>query len=157
MPWAGLLLASGVARSPFRTAIREGFRMAAMATGSPVTTAEELLRLTSGTWRYELVRGELRTMTPSGHVHRRVAALVAARLVSFVEEHVLGVVYGAETGFILSRTPDTVRAPDAAFVTRARLDATPLSDEGYFPGALDLAVEVLSPSDRPTEIDEKIG
>lgn len=120
-------------------------------------TADALLRLPRGGARYELVEGVLRTMTPSGHVHGKVAARVAARLVSFVEKHDLGLAYGAETGFMLRRSPDTVRAPDAAFVTAARLSATALSPHGYFPGAPDLAVEVTSPSDTKSELDEKIA
>lgn len=120
-------------------------------------TAEALLLLPRGSARYELVRGELQTMTPSGHVHGKVAARIAARLVAFVEQYDLGLAYGAETGFILRRSPDTVRAPDAAFVTAARLAATPLSPQGYFPGAPDLAVEVTSPSDTNTEVEEKVA
>ncbi|MGH9385743.1 MAG: Uma2 family endonuclease [Vicinamibacterales bacterium] len=128
-----------------------------MATGSRLMTADQLLLLPRGGTRHELVKGELRTMTPSGHVHGKVAARVAARLVSFVEEHDLGLAYGAETGFILRRSPDTVRAPDAAFVTAARLAAMSLSPHGYFPGAPDLAVEVTSPSDTRGEVDEQVA
>lgn len=68
-------------------------------------TAEELLRLPSGQWRYELVQGELRRMSPSGHVHGKVAMRIGSRLAVFVDEHRLGETYGAETGFILSRDP----------------------------------------------------
>ena len=116
--------------------------MAPMATGSRLMTADELIRLPRGTWRYELVRGELRQMSPSGHVHGKVAAHVLGRLMPFVEEHNLGETYAAETGFFLRRNPDTVRAPDVAFVTAAKLAATTLSAEGFFPGAPDLAVVV---------------
>ena len=130
--------------------------MAAMATGS-LTTADELLHLPRGRARYELVRGELRTMSPSGHVHGKTAARVAHWLVAFVEEHRLGLAYGAETGFLLRRAPDTVRAPDAAFVTAARLASTALSPNGYFPGAPDLAVEVVSPSDRDGDVTAKVN
>lgn len=72
---------------------------------------------------------------------------IGARLASFVEEHGLGVVYAAETGFILRRNPDTVRAPDAAFLTNATLERIAPTGPGYFPGAPDLAIEVLSPDD----------
>jgi Uma2 family endonuclease len=68
--------------------------------------------------RYELVRGELRTMTPAGHPHRRIAWPLAQH----VEERGLGIVYAAETGFLLARDPDTVRAPGAAFVRRERVE-----------------------------------
>ncbi len=129
--------------------------MARMATESGVTTAEELIRLPSGQWRYELVDGVLRQMTPAGHTHGRIAARIGARLTAFVDEHDLGATYAAETGFILRRSPDTVRAPDASFVTNARLQTAELSARGYFPGAPDLAVEVLSPDDSHSEVEEK--
>jgi Uma2 family endonuclease len=120
-------------------------------------TADELIRLPRGRWRYELVRGELRQMTPAGHVHGRVAADVLIRLGAFVREHRLGATYAAETGFYLRRNPDTVRAADASFVAAARLASMALSPDGYFPGAPDLAIEVISPSDTYTEVDEKVG
>jgi Uma2 family endonuclease len=126
-----------------------------MATESTVTTAEELIRLPSGPGRHELVDGVLRRMTPAGHVHGRVAARIGAMLTTFVHEHGLGATYAAETGFILRRSPDTVRAPDASFVTTARLAVLEFSPSGYFPGAPDLAVEVLSPDDSHSEVEKK--
>ena len=63
--------------------------------------------------------------------------------------------FGAETGFKLTTNPDTVRAPDAAFVSKANIPAD-LSEKGYWPGAPDLAVEVVSPNDTSGEVDEKI-
>jgi Uma2 family endonuclease len=72
----------------------------------------------------------------------------------YVRTHRLGHVCGAETGFRIARTPDTVRAPDVAFIRRERQGATPSSD-GFFEGAPDLAVEVLSPGDTVFEVDEK--
>lgn len=128
-----------------------------MATQSGPMTAEALLRLPRGTWRYELVNGELRRMTPAGHTHGKVAARVAARLGPFVEERRLGEVYAAETGFILAKSPDTVRAPDAAFVAAARLASMNLSAAGYFPGAPDFAFEVMSPSDTERELRAKVA
>ncbi|PZS14269.1 MAG: hypothetical protein DLM64_01905 [Solirubrobacterales bacterium] len=65
-----------------------------------------------------------------------------------------GVTFGAETGFLLARDPDTVRAPDAAFVSAERADAVGRT-ERYWPGAPDLAVEVLSPSDSFREVEAK--
>ncbi len=121
--------------------------MTPMTAGSRVTTAEELLHLRGGAWRHELVKGEPRQMSPSGHVHGKVVARLGARLTLFVEAHRLGETYGADTGFLLSRDPDTVRAPDAAFVTAATLASRSPADQGFFPGAPDLAVEVTSPSD----------
>lgn len=70
------------------------------------------------------------------------------------EAHGLGDVVGPDTGFVLSRDPDTVRSPDIAFVRAARVPAD--RPKGFFPGAPDLAVEVLSPSDAMSEVEEKV-
>ena len=118
-------------------------------------TAEELLRMPDDGFRYELVRGELRRMTPAGNVRGRVAMSFAWRLARHVEENRLGTVYAAETGFRLATDPDTVRAPDVAFVSRERVEAVG-EVEGYWPGAPDLAVEVISPNDSHVEVEEKV-
>ena len=118
-------------------------------------TAEELIRIPDDGFRYELVRGELRRMTPAGNVHGRVAMNVALPLAQYVKAHNLGIVYAAETGFRLATDPDTVRAPDVAFVSRERVEAVG-EVEGYWPEAPDLAVEVISPNDSHVEVEEKI-
>lgn len=118
-------------------------------------TADELLRMPDDGRRYELVRGELRTMTPAGHTHGRVAMRLSWPLAQYVEANGLGVVYAAETGFLLARDPDTVRAPDVAFVRRERVEMVG-DAEGYWPGAPDLAVEVISPSDAYAEVESKV-
>jgi Uma2 family endonuclease len=118
------------------------------------TTAEELLRMPDDDCRYELVRGELRKMTPAGNKHGYITMNLSGPLHRHVKEKGLGRVYTAETGFLLARNPDTVRAPDAAFVSRVRLEEAG-EVEGYWPGAPDLAVEVISPSDVHTEVVEK--
>ncbi len=118
-------------------------------------TAEELLRIPNDGFRYELVRGELRRMTPAGNVHGRVAMNFAWPLAQYVRAHDLGTVYAAETGFRLATDPDTVRAPDVAFVSRERIEAVG-EVEGYWPGAPDLAVEVISPDDSHVEVEEKV-
>jgi len=72
-------------------------------------TAAELLELPSGMGkRYELVRGELRVMSPSGWRHGKVVSRLNAKLASFVEQHDLGIVFGAETGFLLASDPTDV-------------------------------------------------
>lgn len=93
-------------------------------------------------------------MSPAGGEHGAIAGTLAAVIVSFVKRNRLGIVFGAETGFLLGRDPDTVRAPDVAFIRRERVPAEGLP-AGYWPGAPDLAVEVLSPGDSIREIDEK--
>ena len=122
-----------------------------MSTHAVATTAEELLKLPTGEGkRYELIAGELRVMCAAGFEHGRVAATAAILLGSHARTTGSGVTLGAETGFILASDPDTVRAPDAAFVSQARVDAIGIAD-GFWPGgAPDLAVEVVSPEDsRP--------
>ena len=123
-----------------------------MATLDQITTAEQLLHAT-GLGRCELVRGELIMMSPAGTEHGCIAIRVGTRLNTFVELHSLGIVMGAETGFRIARDPDTVRAPDAAFVCAQRVP--PRLPRGYFEGAPDLAVEVVSPDDRASEVKAK--
>jgi Uma2 family endonuclease len=117
-------------------------------------TADQLLEMPDDGMRRELVRGEVRVMTPAGSRHGRIAMQLGAWLTIHVLEHALGRVFAAETGFKLASDPDTVRAPDVAFVTRERVEAVG-DTEKYWPGAPDLAVEVLSPDDRYPEVDEK--
>lgn len=117
-------------------------------------TAEELLRKPDDGFRYELVEGELRKMVPAGSEHGYIAMRFGLRLGRHVEANDLGRIYAAETGFLTSRNPDTVRAPDAAFVSRERVERVGRV-EGYWPGAPDLAVEVISPNDTHTEVTEK--
>lgn len=124
-------------------------------TQQPVT-AEDLLRLSGDGMRRELVRGEVRSMMPAGNVHGRTAINVSTPLAQYVREHGLGTVYAAETGFKLSSNPDTVRAPDVAFVRRERVERIG-EVEGYWPGAPDLVVEVVSPNDSYTGLEEKVA
>jgi len=107
-------------------------------------------------FRYELIRGELRQMTPSGYGHGVVVGNLTIPLGEYVRAHRLGHICGAETGFRIARAPDTVRAPDIAFVRHDRRGTEPLP-EGFFEGPPDLAVEVLSPSDTVFHVDEKIA
>lgn len=118
-------------------------------------TAEELLKIPDNGMRTELVRGEVRYMAPAGNVHGRIAVNVTISLGQYVRENDLGTVYAAETGFKISNDPDTVRAPDVAFVSRDRVEEVG-EVEGFWPGAPDLAVEVVSPSDLYTEVEEKV-
>ena len=120
-----------------------------MSAVDQITTAEQLLKA-PGLGRCELLRGELIMMSPAGCEHGRVVMRLAGPLSEFVERHSLGVVYGAETGFQIAHDPDTVRAADVAFVGSNRVSAAPLT--GFFQGAPDLAVEVLSPEDRAGEV-----
>ncbi|MGH2351789.1 MAG: Uma2 family endonuclease [Chloroflexota bacterium] len=125
-----------------------------MATAT-LTTAEEFLRWPDdGRHRYELVRGEVVVMAPPGFEHGGRALTLGFHLQAFVQEHGGGVVV-VEAGFLLARDPDVVRAPDVAFVSEARLPP-PEQRAGFFPGAPDLAIEVVSPNDTATEVLEKV-
>lgn len=104
--------------------------------------------------RLELVRGEIREMVPAGGEHGEVAGDIFALIHAHVRKHRLGRVTAAETGYILSIDPYTVRAPDVGFVSRER--TTERLPKGYIPFAPDLAVEVVSPGDTAGEIHEKV-
>jgi Uma2 family endonuclease len=118
-------------------------------------TAEDLLRLNLPNKRTELVRGVLVVREPAGYLHGRVAMKLAARLEAYVERTGVGECFAAETGFTLARGPDTVRAPDVAFIRRERLLDPP--PKGFAEVSPDLAVEVLSPGDRPGEVLAKVA
>ncbi|MET0396185.1 MAG: Uma2 family endonuclease [Longimicrobiaceae bacterium] len=118
-------------------------------------TADELLRMPDDGFRYELVRGEIRKMTPAGGEHGRVGGNLMISLGGYVRAHRLGAVYLAETGFRLASDPDTVRAPDVSFIRSERVQVLGVV-RGYVPGAPDLAVEVVSPGDTYTEVGEKV-
>jgi Uma2 family endonuclease len=126
-----------------------------MSVTHQLVTADELLHIPDDGFRYELVQGELRKMAPAGHEHGSTTINITLPLGQYVRDHELGKVYAAETGFKLATDPDTVRAPDVAFVSSERVEAA-ADVKGYWPGAPDLAVEVISPGDLYTEVDEKV-
>lgn len=119
-------------------------------------TADELLQMKDDGFRYELSRGELIKMSPAGHHHGRIALNFTTPLDQFVRANQLGAVYAAETGFKLAEDPDVVRAPDAAFIRRERVEEMGQT-EGFWPGAPDLAAEVVSPGDTYAEVQDKIA
>lgn len=125
-----------------------------MTTETKQITAEELLRMPGDGSRYELVKGEMRKMAPAGNEHGYLAGEIFGELRSYVKTKNLGRTYAAETGFTISSNPDTVRAPDAAFVRRERVEEAGRV-AGYWPGAPDLAVEVVSPNDAYAQVMEK--
>jgi Uma2 family endonuclease len=123
-----------------------------MATTERITTAEQLLQA-HGLGRCELLRGELIMMSPGGLKHAFVISNINRLLADFVRQNAIGWTF-AEAGFLISRNPDTVRAPDVAFITRDHCPAE--MPDGYFHQAPDLAVEVISPNDRASEVLAKV-
>lgn len=126
-----------------------------MSTSTKLMTADELFVMPHDGFRYELVKGELRQMSPAGSEHGAIIVKITVRLGYHVESNNLGVCFGAETGFKLASDPDTVRAPDVAFVRRGRIPTDGIPKK-FWPGAPDLAVEVLSPGDTFEEVDDKV-
>jgi Uma2 family endonuclease len=115
-------------------------------------TAQELFNLKDNLQRYELIKGELLTMSPPGEEHGIVTINLSTFLHNYVKANNLGVMYAADTGFKLESNPDTVLAPDIAFVARDRAGTR---SPFYRSGPPDLAVEVLSPSDTISKVDRK--
>lgn len=118
-------------------------------------TAAELAGLPDDGKFYELSRGMLICMSPSAYGPSRVSGKVIVRMGTFIDEHKLGEYGTADGGFRLASDPDTVRAPDAWFVRAERVRAG-VDEVGFFAGAPDLVVEVLSPSDRFVDVMLKV-
>jgi Uma2 family endonuclease len=118
-------------------------------------TAEELASLPDDGSRRELLNGVLHMMSPAGGRHGRIAGKLSLRVGNHVELHSLGHTFAAETGYLLGRNPDTVRAPDVSFVSHTRLGEF-VDYPGYLPLAPDFVAEVLSPSDEAVKVEEKV-
>jgi Uma2 family endonuclease len=120
-------------------------------------TAEDLWRMGEGDVRRELVDGEVIEMTPAGGLHGVVTGKVYRRIADHVYSQRLGEVVVGDVGFVLSlpSDPERVRALDVAFVSTGRLPEGRVP-QGFIRGAPDLAVEVLSPSDNPVEVQQKV-
>jgi Uma2 family endonuclease len=125
------------------------------ARGSTMT-ADELFLVPCDDAQCELVEGIVVRAPRAGAVHGKLVARIARVLDEFVESRGLGVVCGADTGFVLRRAPDTVRAPDVSFVAKERVPPSG-EPEKYWPMAPDLAVEIVSPWDGAQTLQEKIG
>jgi Uma2 family endonuclease len=123
-------------------------------TSTKPITADELLRM-GDIGRCEIIYGELVMMSPAGAEHGVVAMRLGRFVSEFVEQHDLGTVFAAETGFMIERNPDLLRAADAAFIAKGRF-AGPIPS-GFIDGVPDLAVEVISPGDTRKEVAEKVN
>jgi Uma2 family endonuclease len=129
--------------------------IAGFANNEGLMTAEQLLRADVPNKSTELVRGRLIVREPPGTQHGRVQSKLNFLVGAFAYSHKLGALFGQDTGFKIASDPDTVRAPDLAFVRRERLAL--IAPRGYAALAPDLVAEILSPDDRPGEVLAKIG
>jgi Uma2 family endonuclease len=118
-------------------------------------TSEILQLMPDDGWRYELVQGRLVRMPPTGYEHGRIAANLIGFLQPFVRQNRSGVVLSSETGFMLNRAgePDTVLAPDLAFVSNERAPAP--EEHGFARLAPDLVAEVASPGQTRAQMEVK--
>jgi Uma2 family endonuclease len=123
--------------------------------GAEIMTAEQRERVQIPGKSTELVRGRLVVREPPGTFHGNLSARLLMRLGRFAEANDLGEVFAQDTGFRIASDPDTVRAPDVAFVARDRLAA--VASRGYAPLAPDLVTEILSPDDRPGDVIAKVA
>ncbi len=117
-------------------------------------TAEEFASLPLEGLRSELIEGEIHTMPPTFEDHGEFTMRLSIILGRYIMDQRLGKLYAAETGFLLARNPDTVRAPDIAFIRQGRLPST-RSAPRWVPVIPDLVVEVASSRDRPVEVRQK--
>ena len=126
----------------------------ATQTASGLITADDLLRLSSDGVRGELIRGALSETMPTGREHGQIAARLVVRLGNFVQPRKLGILTVSDSGVQLEHNPDTVREPDVAFFSAGK---SPPDERvtGYAQVAPDLAVEIVSPSDRLPAVNDK--
>ena len=118
-------------------------------------TAEEAAQLSTVNRRFELVKGAYVAMSPAGKKHGKIANKIAFLLTRHVVQNQLGEIAAAQTGFLLARKPDTVRAADVAFLSKERA-AQDDASAAYWTVAPDLAVDVVSPNDDPDEVQQKV-
>jgi len=122
----------------------------------PKLTADDLAKLPKGMGkRYELIEGELITLAPTKLPHGYVAFNAAVIIGFYNRQHKFGRAFGAETGFYTRGNQYTVRAPDAAIISYQRLPASPMPDD-FGSVAPELVVEVVSPSDRKSGLEQKV-
>jgi Uma2 family endonuclease len=116
-------------------------------------TAEEYAE-SDGDRRTELVRGIIQVREPPGYAHGVTVVEIVSAIRNYLDTNPIGVA-AAEAGYVTERGPDTVRGPDASFMTYGR--AKEVKGYGFSHVAPDLAVEVLSPSNTPREIEKKVA
>jgi Uma2 family endonuclease len=120
-----------------------------------IVTTDEFLAMHLPDGKAELVRGEVRVTPPPGAPHGTAATNLVLLLGQHVREHRLGRVFADSFGYELIDLPHTVRVPDLSFVRADRLPPGGIGP-GLLKVAPDLAVEVLSPSETASELEEKL-
>ena len=126
------------------------------AKATHLLTAEQFAALPLAGLRSELIEGELHTIPPTFEDHGEITMRLSVILGQYVLGQQLGKLYAAETGFLIERNPDTVRAPDIAFIQQSRLPAA-RSAPRWVPIIPDLVVVVVSAHDRPAEVGAKVA
>lgn len=126
-----------------------------MSPSAAPLTVDDLLQVRIPDKQIELVRGVLMVRELPGFTHGRVTATLVARLAAHIDNTGAGLVVLAETGFRLTRDPDTVRGPDLAVLRRDRLPVP--EPRGFMELGPELVVEVLSPGDRAGEVLAKVS
>ena len=105
--------------------------------------------------KLELIDGNVVYEVPANGQHGTLAGVFIEELGPFARRHKLGKVV-PEVGFIVSRSPDSVRAPDVAFVSREAMGGPELPTEGWVPYPPTLAIEVVSPSNLDKDVALKV-
>jgi Uma2 family endonuclease len=123
-------------------------------TTKKIWTDEELMQLPKDGYKYELVDGDI-VRTSAGVRHGHISGHLACQLDVYIEAHKIGVVLDSSTGFRMKS--GNVRSPDVSFVAKERLVGMTEAPEGFFEGAPDLAVEVLSPDDKMKNVLKKLA
>ena len=121
-----------------------------------VWTEAELQALPEDGYLHEVVAGDLVTSPKNNPYHGKICAELLTDLCAFTKARRLGAVWDSSTGFWMYNR--NCRAPDISFITRERLQALGFkaNARNFFPGAPDLAVEVLSSNNTRTEINERL-
>lgn len=127
-----------------------------MSTQKTLLTADEFYRFCcENDGRYELVRGEVIELSPVNDAHGMASVRICHYMFGYLLENPIGDLF-MDTGYRLEQDPDTVRGPDVAFLTRERLAGRSVNESGFRPGPPDIAIKVISPSNRPGEMRRKL-
>jgi len=118
-------------------------------------TEDDLPALDNDDYQYELIRGELRQMSPASFRHGKIEALLVHALVTYLKTHPLGDVVTGDTGFKLQSDPLIIRVPDVAFVAAERIPTE--HTLAFLPLAPDLVIEFISPAETARSIAEKVS